>query len=192
MSELRLASTCFRQVVRLVVVVTVLLLVGTEYRGCQRDAVDGRLLSAADAGDTDRLVNALRRGADPNARTMNGLTPLMLAANKGHEEAVALLLRRGADINARVGRSGHFDMGDNIVGWTALMGAVESGQVAPDSALCVARQLLAAGADVQARTVHGRTALSLAQEYQEAEMSDLLRAAIKRAGRGSVSGDLNR
>lgn len=43
----------------------------------------------------------LERGADANATSPNGSTPLMLAARYGSEAAVELLLARGADVGRR-------------------------------------------------------------------------------------------
>jgi ankyrin repeat protein len=39
-------------------------------------------------------------GADVNAQTNDGFTPLMVAAFQGHKDIVQLLVREGADVNA--------------------------------------------------------------------------------------------
>ena len=43
----------------------------------------------------------LDKGADINAASPNGSTPLMMAARYGSEESVNLLLQRGADATRR-------------------------------------------------------------------------------------------
>jgi ankyrin repeat protein len=45
-----------------------------------------------------RLVEA---GAEVNAASNSGVTPLMNAAGMGNKEAVELLIKKGADVNHR-------------------------------------------------------------------------------------------
>jgi ankyrin repeat protein len=56
----------------------------------------------AATGPNARIVELLlARGADINAESPNGSTPLMMAARYGSEEGVNLLLSRGADVSRR-------------------------------------------------------------------------------------------
>ena len=56
----------------------------------------------AASGPNAQIVELLlARGADINAESPNGSTPLMLAARYGSEDNVNLLLRRGADVVRR-------------------------------------------------------------------------------------------
>ena len=55
-----------------------------------------RLLDAIEADDATAFDAALARGADPNGRTLNGYTPLVLAAQEGRTELVRRLLASGA------------------------------------------------------------------------------------------------
>jgi ankyrin repeat protein len=48
-----------------------------------------------------------------NAKTKDGVTPLMRAANKGHVKVCEILLSAGCPVNAK----------DSVNGWTALMQA---------------------------------------------------------------------
>ncbi len=64
------------------------------------------LAFAAQMGDADAVARALRRGADPNFRILEGTTMLMAAAANGHAPVVAMLLRANADPN-RVSRYGN-------------------------------------------------------------------------------------
>lgn len=72
-----------------------------------RPEFNASLIHAIATGDEDRAVEALTRGADPNA-AKDGWSALLLAAYYGRESVVRELLRRGADRSAQ------------IQGWTAL------------------------------------------------------------------------
>lgn len=78
----------------------------------------------------------LDAGADPNARDVAGETMLMAAARAGSPEIIGLLLRDGARLEDT----------DTEFGQTALVHAARAGQAA------AVRELLAAGANVMART----------------------------------------
>ena len=58
------------------------------------------LFSAAKNGHAAVVSALLTAGADKNATTQNGITPLDIAAEKGHEVVVSALLAAGADVNA--------------------------------------------------------------------------------------------
>jgi ankyrin repeat protein len=59
------------------------------------------LLAAARKGDLAAVKALLERGAEVNAKTRYGATPLSYAADRGHTEIVQLLIERGADVNAK-------------------------------------------------------------------------------------------
>ena len=48
-------------------------------------------MDAAERGDTCQLSRMLERGADPNARDVDGSTLVQLACEEGHAKAIALL-----------------------------------------------------------------------------------------------------
>jgi len=53
-------------------------------------------------GTLEEVNNAIKAGADVNARDKNGWTPLMYAAWKNQNpEVIKVLLEAGADVNAR-------------------------------------------------------------------------------------------
>ena len=87
----------------------------------------------------------IKNGADVNARTEKGATPLILAAgNNSNPEVILALIKNSADINARTGS-----------GFTPLMGAA---LLNPNPEVILA--LIKNGADVKARNEFGFTPLT--------------------------------
>jgi ankyrin repeat protein len=137
--------------------------------------LDGELIRAAAAGDTEAARQAIDKGAKPDA-AFGGSTALSVAALHGCREIVELLLERGADINKREGETGAtpliqavFGMEPDLAGlliergaeldhqdqfsFSALMYAAATGQVD------LVSKLLDHGADIRARTAAGATPL---------------------------------
>ena len=93
---------------------------------------DGLLHEAAKEGDVAKIRTLLNKGAQVNARSKGGFTPLHQATR--HVEAIRALLRAGADVNAR-------DKGEfTPLHFAAFWGRVEA-----------VRALLKAGALVNAK-----------------------------------------
>jgi hypothetical protein len=120
---------------------------------------------AVQRNDRAALEQAVRRGANPNARDASG-DPVLFDVRD--PEMVAAMLRLGADPNVR-------HRGDND---TLLTRAARAGDVA------TVKVLLAAGADVHAIGAGGATAFAEAQRRGHDEVLALLRAA------GAETGDL--
>jgi len=126
-------------------------------------AADG-LHDAAKAGDIEYVRALVDAGVDVDAKAI-GVTALLLAAYRGHAEVVALLIEAGADVDAKderglmwlFTRDGRDRLRDNR-DRTALMLAAREGH------LEIAKLLIEAGADVDARDEHDRTALMYARE----------------------------
>ena len=83
------------------------------------DAVQYPLLAAAEAGDAVTVARLLNSDADPNERTDDGWSALIMAAKSGHKSIVTKLLMADAAINPPVHPPTH----------TALRGAAISGQI---------------------------------------------------------------
>jgi len=95
----------------------------------------------------NRIVEMLlKHGADVNATTKYGRTPLHMAVSKGKTDTAELLLESGAEVDAR----------DRVLGWTALYEACQNGDVG------TAKLLLQHGADVNTKDDTGLTALHAA------------------------------
>lgn len=86
----------------------------------------------------------LEYGANPNAKTEKGDTPLVCAARNGHIECLEWLLELGVDVNGR----GHR-------GWTALHWAALNGRYE------IAATLVAYGGDLDAVTKEGSSCIYL-------------------------------
>ncbi|HLK19883.1 MAG TPA: ankyrin repeat domain-containing protein, partial [Bryobacteraceae bacterium] len=102
-----------------------------------------RVLAEIRKGDLAAVTSSLAHGANVNARDAKGATALMYAALYGDTRFVDLLLQKGADPNL-----------SNDLGITPLMWA--AGDFAKT------RSLVAHGANVNARSAYGYTALSVA------------------------------
>ena len=111
---------------------------------------------AAFRGDIEKIKTLIKEGANPNALTRGGLTPLMLAVQKGHKDITAYLITHGADVNAK---------GEN--GFTALHSACLHRNYE------IAEVLLDNGADVNARE-DGNTPLMLAAYRDDVKLVRLL------------------
>ncbi len=147
---------------------------------------DSALQVAAERGHIDALELLLASGANVDVRSKDGWTPLMTAAFYNRVDAVGVLLNNGADPSKK----------DNS-GWTALMQAVYKGhtQIVTEmvkhgvkemersllvAALMghteVARTLVNAGADINARTEENETPLMMAAQKGRLEAVEMLLA----------------
>jgi ankyrin repeat protein len=133
------------------------------------------LVVAAHSGRGAFAAFLLEKGADPNAADA-GYTALHAAVLRSDLELVKALLEHGANPNARLMKGtperrshGDFAFDKKLVGETPFLLALEYGE------LGIARVLAASGADTQATTKDGATALMVAtrqgqQRYGAATM----------------------
>jgi TPR repeat protein len=106
------------------------------------------VFAAVEKNDPQAVIGAVLAGADVNARSADGYTPLMYAVTKGNPEVVREVLSGGADINAQ-----------SATGWTALMFAAKN---SPDSVSL----LLEKGADKSLKNSVGQSAYDIAKVFQ--------------------------
>jgi uncharacterized protein len=119
-------------------------------------------LSLACTNGSAALVELLlKAGANPDTPIATGETPIMTCASSGSADAVRMLIARGAGVNAK-------EPSENQ---DALMWAAAEHH--PD----VVRTLIEAGADLQARTRKGFTALHFAAREGDLEVTRLLLGA---------------
>ncbi len=123
-------------------------------------ALAGKLHKAAEKGNIAKVERLIAKGANVNAKSKNGLTPLHGAARQGHLTIVELLIASGANVNAK-----------DKVGATPLHEPADTGNKA------VAELLIAKGANVDARTKIGRTPLHWAVYRAHKIIAELLIAS---------------
>jgi E3 ubiquitin-protein ligase HACE1 len=110
-----------------------------------RFTAQSTLLCITSRGGSSELFRILLEyGADPNAKTQKGDTPLICAARNGHVECLEHLLGLGVDVDGR----GHR-------GWTALHWASLNGRYE------IAATLVAYGADIDCLTDDGASCIFL-------------------------------
>ena len=126
------------------------------------------ILHSTDAELIDALIAA---GADANAASINGNTPLMAAACAARPETVGNLLKRGAKVGAV-----------NEQGFTALHYASMASNAQS------ATILLAAGASVETASNKGTTPLHLAAEHCRQQNLEILLAAGATVDAASAKG----
>ncbi len=115
------------------------------------------LIRAADNGQMEIVKFLVERGVEVDARTVDGVTPLMYASQNGYTEIMEYLIGKGADVNVQP-----------YNGVTPLIGAVRTGHYE------AARILLEAGAKVDAKDELALTSLMHASAYDYTEIADLL------------------
>lgn len=109
------------------------------------------LVDAAGDGDLQKVKEALKNGADINARYEDS-PALIDAVNWGNVEIVKYLVENGADIENM----------NNIYGNTALMRTADTMYVESEICIEIAQYLLEKGANINAKTRNGWTALMYA------------------------------
>ena len=118
---------------------------------------DYNMVLAAEKGDEKGVLKFLNMGADINARTGNGVTPLMYASQNGHLTVVKMLILNGADVNA---------VPDNEV--SAIIGASLFNQVD------VVELLIQNRAEINAGDKDNITSLIYAAAYDYFILADML------------------
>jgi ankyrin repeat protein len=159
------------------------------HAGSDSDPALIRALKDYNAQEANQLIS---QGADVNSKDSTGWTALMYAATYGYIDTVELLVNRGADVSARdytnqqtalmcsdkieitkilIDAGAQVNVVDSFVGWTPLFRAAMKGNNE------IVKLLIAKGADVNAKTPDGETALSTAQEHHLSDTVEILKAA---------------
>lgn len=152
--------------------------------------------SAAASGDVEKMQSLLssRKNISVNFFNDKGDSPLILAAKNGRTDAVNFLLNNGAEANLRKNESdfvaihhaayrGHLGVVSALVNFdsstlnvtcrnnhNALHISSENGRKASE----IVRYLIAAGADVNAKTIHGNSPLILSLMNNNPEEAKLI------------------
>jgi len=118
---------------------------------------DFNLIMAADRGDSVSVRMLLKRGADINTTTIDGVTPLMYAAQNGMFSMVKLLADSGADLNK--------------VPFNGVTALIVSAQ---QNFYEIAEYLVEKGANLDVRDEYGVTPTHYAAAYNHFDIMDML------------------
>ena len=108
-----------RQFVVFITILFPFVFTGAIFAGAPNNDLNADLIKASFSGDMLEVELLLAKGADVNAKRVDGITALMGASLEGHKEVVRLLLVKGADVNVKAknfGRNGNGATA-NFGGW---------------------------------------------------------------------------
>jgi uncharacterized protein len=137
-----------------------LLRAGADVKAANDYGATALYAAAANAGPAIAAM-LLAAGADPDSHLLSGETPLMEAAERGNLETLRVLLSHGANPNSREANGGQ----------NALMWGISERHAA------VTAELVRRGADVDARSNNGFTALMFAAQVGDADSARVLLGA---------------
>ncbi len=161
-----------------------------------------QLTRAARNGDTAVIERLLDNGVDVNARNSDGQTALELAILSGSTLLVQYILDKGADVNIKDRRGNTallvacsksgldivrllLDFGADIDACDISYGRTPLIRAASVGKIDLVRLLLDRGADIRAKDFMGYTALDCARNWQQEEVSQLIKRAL--SGRADLT-----
>jgi ankyrin repeat protein len=148
------------------------------------------LILAAEKSDLIAMEILLRRGADPDSKTSDGITPLMYASENGNADVVQMLLEHGADPNIKPyyapaalissAKRGSYEVAAILLEYGALIDDKDENDLTalmysaaynfPD----LTELYLSSGADPSVRDGFGSDALIIASYYGSYESAKVL------------------
>lgn len=148
------------------------------------------MILAADSGNHTAVLEWLKKGADPDAKTWDGVPALYYAAQNGHYETVRVLVANGANINNSNSESetpliiatktNNEDIALYLLNKKALTSLSGQSGLGPlhyavaYNYYIMTDMLLFFKADPEIKTIDGLTPLMLAAFYDYPEIADLL------------------
>src|SRR5262245_16598295 len=78
--------------------ILLLLILSSIPAGLRAQTLNEDLIQAARKSNVEAVKTLLEKGADANAKTEHGATPIFFACDRGNTEIVKLLLEHGADV----------------------------------------------------------------------------------------------
>lgn len=124
-----------------------------EFGGEERVTLNEQLISSAEVGDTERVLQLLQEGADINATDNLGRTAVVAATYQNEVETVKALIQEGANINIQDNQL------ENVILNSGANGNLE-----------IVRLAIKAGADMTITNRFGGTALIPAAERGHVEV----------------------
>jgi len=139
----------------------------------EQEVLNWQLIAAAREGNMNAINQAIKDGADINARDEDKITSLHWAVRGRHIAAVITLLEAGAEIDIR-----------NESDYTPLHWAAFNGDTATMDIL------IAFGADLAAEDKCGRTPISIARVYSSPELAKYLQSMVDNPAKRPVLADI--
>ena len=132
------------------------------------------IFKAAKAGNVAKLKQLLKEGANPNQKDKHGETPLMHAIQSLNPEAVKFLIDNGANVNSSSNHRVTALMYASMEKETLFLFSRRKVDNTGDTRLEIAKMLINAEANYNARAYEGTSALMLALMSGNVEVAELL------------------
>ncbi len=152
--------------------------------------IDYNLILAAETGDSTEVTNLIDSGANVNATTYDGITPLMYACDNNHYTIAKILILNSADVNAIPQNSitsllstainGNWEIGELLIQYNANINLGDKEGMNPlhyasyFGNYYYADMLLYYDANINAKDNKGKNALHYAVLSKDLDIIDLL------------------